>query len=391
MPREDHLLNLPEMHVEKITGRNPVHIHARYRGKVCCPRCGATDLRCKDRYERKVRHESIGLRKVWLHLEGHKYYCRGCKRYFRQRFPGILPGRRASEPFRLEVVTDHLDGICQSRAAQRAGIGSATLERWTQDLLERKLAEMRGNPCPRMLGIDEHYFSRRDGYATTFTNLRRNRVFDVVKGRSKKALRSYLRGLKGREKVQVVCMDLSSSYRSIVRKYFPNALIVADRFHVIRLMGYHFDGLWRQLDPNGSRNRGLVSLMRRRPDRLREDQVQRLEDYLRSHPDIHALYDFKQELWKMLSHKALNPPACRKLVPTFLEQIEELKASSFEAMRTLGNTLDDWKDEIARMWRFTKSNGITEGLHNKMELISRRAYGFKNFDNYRLRVRALCS
>jgi transposase len=60
-------------------------------------------------------------------------------------------------------------------------------------------------------------------------------------------------------------------------------------------------------------------------------------------------------------------------------------------MQTLGNTLDDWKDEIARMWRFTKSNGITEGLHNKMELISRRAYGFKNFDNYRLRVRALCS
>jgi hypothetical protein len=40
------------------------------------------------------------------------------------------------------------------------------------------------------------------------------------------------------------------------------------------------------------------------------------------------------------------------------------------------------------MWRFTKSNAITEGLHNKMEVISRRAYGFRNFQNYRLRVRA---
>jgi len=43
------------------------------------------------------------------------------------------------------------------------------------------------------------------------------------------------------------------------------------------------------------------------------------------------------------------------------------------------------------MWRFRKNNGITEGFHTKMEMISRRAYGFKNFDNYRLRVRACCS
>ena len=55
----------------------------------------------------------------------------------------------------------------------------------------------------------------------------------------------------------------------------------------------------------------------------------------------------------------------------------------------LAETFDSWKEEIARMWRFTKNNGITEGFHTKMEMISRRAYGFKNFENYRLRVRVL--
>ena len=44
-----------------------------------------------------------------------------------------------------------------------------------------------------------------------------------------------------------------------------------------------------------------------------------------------------------------------------------------------------------RMWRFTKNNGITEGFHTKMEMISRRAFGFRNFDNYRLRVRVMCA
>ena len=47
--------------------------------------------------------------------------------------------------------------------------------------------------------------------------------------------------------------------------------------------------------------------------------------------------------------------------------------------------------EIARMWRFTRSNGITEGFHNKMETISRQAYGFRNFENYRQRVQVLCA
>ncbi|MCM2278069.1 MAG: transposase, partial [Oligoflexia bacterium] len=53
-------------------------------------------------------------------------------------------------------------------------------------------------------------------------------------------------------------------------------------------------------------------------------------------------------------------------------------------------TLRSWLEPIVRMWRFTKNNGITEGLHTKMEMISRRAYGFRNFKNYRLRMIALC-
>ena len=59
--------------------------------------------------------------------------------------------------------------------------------------------------------------------------------------------------------------------------------------------------------------------------------------------------------------------------------------------REARRTLDQWKDEIARMWRFRKSNGITEGFHRKMKLIQRRAYGFRNFENYRVRVRVLCA
>ena len=67
-----------------------------------------------------------------------------------------------------------------------------------------------------------------------------------------------------------------------------------------------------------------------------------------------------------------------------------LKNSGLEPACTLGQTLGRWTEEIVRMWRFTRNNGITEGFHRKMKLIQRRAYGFRNFANYRLRVIAQC-
>ena len=59
-------------------------------------------------------------------------------------------------------------------------------------------------------------------------------------------------------------------------------------------------------------------------------------------------------------------------------------------LQTLADTLEGWQEPIACMWRFVRNNGITEGFHRKMKLIQRRAYGFRNFENYRLRVLAQC-
>ncbi|HGF1595811.1 TPA: transposase [Legionella pneumophila] len=81
--------------------------------------------------------------------------------------------------------------------------------------------------------MDEHFFSRKQGFVTTLCDLGKHKIFDIVKGRSEPDLRSYLYSLKGKERVQVVCMDLSSTYRSLVKKHFPNVKILADRFHVI--------------------------------------------------------------------------------------------------------------------------------------------------------------
>ena len=73
--------------------------------------------------------------------------------------------------------------------------------------------------------------------------------------------------------------------------------------------------------------------------------------------------------------------------PWFLELIEQLNASP---LKRLARTLSSWLEPIIAMWRFSRSNGITEGFHTKMEMMTRRAYGFRNFENYRLRVLTHC-
>lgn len=374
--------------VKEFGGR--VRISASYTGPRSCPHCQGTQLRLKDRRLRRPRHESWGERHCEIELETFKWLCRQCGRSFWQRLPGILPRKRATEPFRRSVFQRHRDGINRSRLGRREAISSATVERWSQDFFRLEAAKRSGAPCPRILGIDEHFFSRRQGFATTFCDLRNHAIYDVVLGRSEQALESYLQKLPGREEVGLVCMDLSSTYRALVQKYFPKARIVADRFHVIRLINHHFLAFWRELDPTASKNRGLLSLMRRHHYNLKPEQQQRLAQYLGQHPALELCYGFKQRLCSLLSHKNQTAKQCRHLISRLLDAIEQLRQPGPPQLLTLGDTLHNWQQEIAMMWRFTRNNGITEGFHNKMETISRQAYGFRNFQNYRLRIKVLC-
>jgi transposase len=388
----DAILGLPAYQitgVDQVAGT--IRIRARYTGKKSCPHCGSDRLRLKDRRWRTPRHESFGLRQSVLELESLKFRCKECGRTFWQRFPGILPRKRATEPFRRSVFVAHYDGVNRSRLGFREGIGGATVERWFQDLLKRELAEKRGAACPRVLGIDEHFFSRKDGYATTFCDLAKHKIFDVVLGRSEAALEEYLSKLPGKEHVRVVCMDLASVYRALVRKHFPHAQIVADRFHVIRLITLHFLACWREIDPTGSKSRGLLSLMRRHRHNLKPEQKARLEAYFQQFPAVREIYRFKQRLCYLLLKKHRTRHQCRHLANRFLKALHDLTQIGFAQLVQLGQTLRSWQVEIATMWRFTRNNGITEGFHTKMEVLQRQAYGFRNFNNYRLRVKIMCS
>ena len=391
MPSFDVTLNLPGFTIAKTTGFNPIIHDLTSHHEPRCPDCGGGDLRKKDKVRRHVWHEAVGLRRVLLRFSVCKYHCLGCGRYFRQRLDGILPWQRSTEALKKQVYRQHTHGISRKSLAQNFNKSDSTIARYYDhmyDLENRKLLTLQ---IPRVLGIDEHFFSRRTRFATTFCDLKKRRVFDVARGQSNTALAPYLNELQGKNRVRIICMDLSETYRSIARNYFPRALVVADRFHVVRLALYHLTKTCRQIDPDLNARRGTAKLLQKHAHNLTEGQQERLSTYLAGQPAVAAIYAFKEDLMTVLTAKQQSKDQCRILVYRLLDAIRELEQSSFEDCRKLGRTLTAWQEEIARMWRFSRSNGITEGFHRKMKLIQRRAFGFRNFENYRRRVRALCA
>ncbi|WP_275259663.1 transposase [Seongchinamella unica] len=131
----------------------------------------------------------------------------------------------------------------------------------------------------------------------------------------------------------------------------------------------------------------MTSLMRRHQWNLKDEQHANLMRYLADYPVLQQLYVAKQKLMRLMLLKTLKRRRAERMLPRLTRLLDQFRDSP---LRALARTLTSWLEPIVAMWRFSKSNGITEGFHNKMEMISRRAYGFRNFENYRLRVLTHC-
>jgi transposase len=389
---ESILIGLPGYAIKKMISRSPLVFEAECTAAQACPTCGGARLWIKDSFRRDLKSVRLHDSPSTLRIRCRKYRCAQCGRCFNTRLPGVKLWGRATEPLKKAIFHGYNNGSPNKVLAREHGIGVATVERYYHQMIVHKSGHSANWTCPRVLGIDEHRFTRRHGFATTFCDLQKRRVLDVALGKEKSRLNDFLRSLKGRERVKVICIDMNSAYRNLVREWFPNALVVSDRFHVIRLVQHHFAKVCKLLDEEHTSygRGGVMRLLATRPSKLTETQRERLRRYFEEQPALQAVYEFCRDLSELLRVKGQNQRGCARRVQELLERIKQLRQSPFKAMRALGNTLFSWKEEVARMFRFTKSNGITEGFHRKMKLIQRRAYGFRNFENYRLRVRVLC-
>lgn len=145
------IFGLGSYKIKEIKGQRGNILVVESEEVVRCVHCHSSSLRTKGRFRRLVRHVNVGDCPSFLEIEGRKYRCRDCGRYFNERFAGVLPYRRSSQAYRKQVCQMHLEGISQHRLAQSQELGSATVERWYHQHLELKMAERKNEECPRIL------------------------------------------------------------------------------------------------------------------------------------------------------------------------------------------------------------------------------------------------
>jgi transposase len=390
-PIHEPIIGLPDFKIISCSGFKTVEIEAEYIGKRACPHCGGTRLRKKDSFVRVFKHHAIGVNNSVLLMKTYKFHCYSCRRYFNQRFNGINKHQRVTETFKEQVSLRHHHGASKRTTARALGVGEATVERYYHRHLKLQSNKLMNASCPKVLGIDEKHFTKKLGYITTFANLKSHKVYDITLGRSEASLKGFVTRMPDRSNCKVIVMDLSITYRNIAHKYFKNAIVVADRFHVVKLINHHFLKTWSMIDPVGRKSMGLISMMRRHEwSPFRNGVKERLMRYLEENSILKEIYNFKQRLMKLILSRVSNRRQAAPLVEEYLKMAQQLKESKLQPLITLGNTLFEWQKEIVRMWRFSKTNSITEGLHRRMDEILNRAYGMRNINNFRIRVKAYC-
>ena len=167
-PVERFLIGLRDFAIEKVVSHVPPVFEAKWTGKNSCPHCACEKLRIKDSFWRSIRNISIHGRASRLLVRCHKYRCESCGRYFNTRLAGIKVWSRTTELLKRNIFQAYNKGISCKEIANEHRIGVASVERYYHQMMQHTSSHWVNRTCPRILGIDEHRFTRRQGFATTF-------------------------------------------------------------------------------------------------------------------------------------------------------------------------------------------------------------------------------
>lgn len=267
-------------------------------------------------------------------------------------------------------------------------------------------------PLSKAICIDEFYFSRKskNKYACILINFRNGLVIDVLPSRKKENLRSYFRTipLYEREQVKYVSMDLYDNYRDIAKIYLPNALVCADRFHVMKIINNALNRIRCEIMNKYSENKKSdeyyllkhknnllfknsldisdIKADKNRHFRMRYTEGQLLDMILKIDDELKKAYDLK-ELYCIFCETDADIKFRKELLETV---ITEYKLSNIESIINIASTLENWKEEIINSFHTYDerkiSNGPIERRNKIIKIILRLANGYTNFKRFRNRV-----
>ena len=374
--------------------------------KHVCPHCGCITKRVHDYRVRKIKHQFDLGYKVILLYRRRRYLCRDCHKRFPEDNQFVRKHHKISNYTKLLILKEY--GYKQSitDVGRRLNISFHTVMRHIKIHIQPRRQSL-----PEVLSIDE-FKNLSNGYgkyAFLMTDPVNKKLIDVFPNRRKNNLEHYFSHIDKdeRNKVKYVISDLWDPYRQLVHKYFPNALLIADKYHFIRQMywavqdvrlrvmkhykkgsyEYHFlKKYWKHilaytynLSTKHFKDFKLGYHITAR------EIIDKVRDF---NPDMKKAIDLKDAFYEIMHTTSYDE--ARDVLDHF---IDDLYRSRLPEFKTVAKTFKNWKEEIINSFIIYNqkqlTNGFIEGLNNKIKVIKRISFSYRNFDYFKSRIFAL--
>lgn len=362
-----------------------------------CHNCGTKSNRLHQNHRYVVKDLSWGEKPVFLEINRRQFKCKKCGKPFSEKLDFINNRRTYTKRLADTIIKLVLSSDINSVAKQGV-VTTEEIERMLSDASRELSLKPSGL---KKLGIDEIALIKGQGnYCAVLIDLETSKLITIVKGRTQAEIEPVLNswGSEVLEKIEEVSIDLWKGYKTLVKKLMPNVQVVADRFHVMVQVN-------NQLNTQKKRERKQVI------DRSKKSKSpQEIAEYEKTLGEIkgskYALLKNEESLKqkqkaKLISVKKVCPRLAimHKLKEEFREIFENRNTNWLRGLLRIGswqqrakqyfsatvNTITNWLDEIIAYFDNRTTSGVVEGINNKLKLIKRSAYGFRNFDNYKNR------
>jgi transposase len=385
-----------------IRGRGWHHLHTKFADGIvvatveqdpsyfACTECHARNVIRQGTVIRRLRAGNMNSKPFHVEAIVQRVKCRECGVVRQMHIPFAEENRRYTKAFERYVLDLSKEMTIQA-LAKHLGVSWDVVKDIQKRYLGRKFSPPKLTGL-EAIGIDEIYLGKKHRYRTVVLDLASGAVVFVGQGKGAAALEPFWKRLRRtKDKICAVAADLSPAYTQAVREHLPKATLVFDHFHVIKLMNEKLTELRRDLHREATDLlqkevlKGIRWLLVKNSGNLddKRNERERLDEALRINEPLAKAYYMKEELglvWKQPDKTAAH---------LFLDDwIARAEVSGVRMLQKFARTLASHREGILAYYDHSISTGPLEAVNNKIKLMQRQAYGYRDIDFFTLKIYA---
>lgn len=376
------LLGLQEAKIENIEENDEKIVISLVmnRKKHKCPCCGADTDKVHDYRAQLVNDLDLRGKQLVLRLRKRRYVCPHCGKRFCENIHFLPRYFRRTVRVTANIINCLREPVSYSYVARKHHVSIATVLRIFDGI------GYGAAPLPRVLLIDEFRGNAgKEKFQCILMNGETGKIVDILPNRKYADLALYF-SKKDTSKVEFLISDLWKPYRDLCRTCFKKAKHIADKYHVIRQAGWAMEAVRKEeqkkLNKESRRRfKHTAHLLRKPRKKLKEEEKILVSQILSTSPKLEKAYNLKESFYYVFCTN--DRTDARDLLEDWCLMSGN---SNLKRFQTCAKTMAEWSMSILNAVEFGYTNGMIEGMNNKIKVLKRVSYGVHNFHRFRNRI-----